>query len=359
MVQTRDGYLWVGTYNGLARFDGVRFTVFDENNTPELRSSRITSLFEAADGTLWIGTESGDVSQYKDGHFAAVPLRANWSGGKIYAITADDAGDVWLLNEAGELARARDGKVLSPPTGDVSKVVSPGARVGRDDLGRARRTSCPRSKQAGCPPDVVRPTYYVQGFCAARGGGFGWPATVASANGRTANGWPIWGQRRGDGTLSRIFLETSSGVLAGGTSDTGLWLVFPGQTNTPALHFTRTNGLPSDWVISLCEDREKNLWCGTGAGLVVIRPNNVETISPPDKWKGCPVLSVLPAPDGALWVGTEGAGLYRLQNGGWTNFDSVAGHPQSLRLVARRGRRGKNLGRHVGRRIVRAEGRRV
>ena len=61
VMQTRDGYLWLGTYNGLARFDGVRFTVFNDNNTPELRSSRITSLFETADGTLWIGTESGDV----------------------------------------------------------------------------------------------------------------------------------------------------------------------------------------------------------------------------------------------------------------------------------------------------------
>src|SRR5438309_718628 len=54
VVQTRDGYLWLGTYNGLARFDGVRFTVFDGNNTPELYSSRVTSLFEAGDGTLWI-----------------------------------------------------------------------------------------------------------------------------------------------------------------------------------------------------------------------------------------------------------------------------------------------------------------
>ena len=133
--------------------------------------------------------------------------------------------------------------------------------------------------------------------------------------------------RRAVGMEHRLanFMETSAGALAGGTSGDGLWLVFPGQTNTPALHFDRTNGLPSDWVISLWEDREKNLWCGTGAGLVVIRPNNLETISPPDKWKSRPVLSVLPAPDGALWVGTEGAGLYRLQNGGWTNFDSAQG----------------------------------
>ena len=45
VVQARDGYLWAGTYNGLARFDGVRFTVYDDNNTPELHSRRITSLF--------------------------------------------------------------------------------------------------------------------------------------------------------------------------------------------------------------------------------------------------------------------------------------------------------------------------
>ena len=80
VVQTREGYLWCGTYRGLARFDGIRFTIFDDSNTPELRSSRVTSLFEAGDGALWIGTENGHVSQYKDGHFAAVPLRANWSG---------------------------------------------------------------------------------------------------------------------------------------------------------------------------------------------------------------------------------------------------------------------------------------
>ena len=58
VLQTRDGYLWVATYNGLARFDGVRFTVFDSNSNPELHNSRLTSLFEAPDGALWIGHEA-------------------------------------------------------------------------------------------------------------------------------------------------------------------------------------------------------------------------------------------------------------------------------------------------------------
>jgi len=335
VVQTRDGYLWVGTYNGLARFDGVRFTVFDEKNTRELHSRRITSLFEATDGTLWIGTESGDVSQYKDGHFSSVPLRANWDDGKIYAIAADDVGDVWLMNGAGELARARDGKVLSPPSGTVTNVVS--LTRGRDGtvwVNREGRVSLLKQGQL-LPVELSEPgfkTYltYIQGIAASRDGGL-WVASSGNIrkwkNGQWVAGQWVAGQSVADLDAApwgyspvANFLETSSGVLMGGTSVNGLWLVFPDSTNTPALHFSRTNGMPSDWVISLWEDREKNLWCGTGAGLVVIRPNNLETISPPDKWNGRAVLSVLPMPDGTLWAGTEGAGLYRLQNGSWTSF---------------------------------------
>lgn len=78
VVQTRDGYLWLGTYSGLARFDGVHFTVFDDNNTPELRSSRVTSLCEGNDGTLWIGDESGQVTQYKDGKWTEDLGPAPW-----------------------------------------------------------------------------------------------------------------------------------------------------------------------------------------------------------------------------------------------------------------------------------------
>jgi len=331
VTQTRDGYLWVGTYNGLARFDGVHFTVFDDNNTPELRGNRVTSLFEDDDETLWIGTESGDVSRYKDGHFAAVPLRANWGGGKIYAISSDEARDVWLMNEAGELARVRDGRVLNPAAGVITKVValtrSANGEIWVDREGRVSLLKQGQLQPVGFPligfPATNYP--YIQGIAVSRAGGL-WVACDGGIRKWQDGTWTAdlgvapWGW-----SPVPSFLETSSGVLAAGTPGDGLWLVFPDQTNTPARHFSHTNGLPSDWVISLWEDREKNLWCGTGAGLVVIRPNNVETVAPPDKWKNCPVLSVQPAPDGALWVGTEGAGLYRLQDGVWTNFDLAQG----------------------------------
>ncbi|HEX9048680.1 MAG TPA: two-component regulator propeller domain-containing protein, partial [Verrucomicrobiae bacterium] len=323
VVQTGDGYLWVGTYCGLARFDGIRFTVFDDSNTPELRSSRITSLFEAGDGTLWIGTESGSVSSYKDGHFSVFPLHAQWNGGKIYAITADAAGDVWLLNEAGELARVRDNAVLSPPSGTVTNIVSLArASDGTVWVGRAGAVSVLKDGAITHGPFTNE---YVQGFCAARDGGF-WAACSSHLRKWKDGDWVAdFGPMPWGWGLVMNLLETSSGALVAGTSDAGLWLVVPGETNAPPGQFDRNDGLPSDWVISLCEDREKNLWAGTGGGLALIRRNNLENVSPPDHWKNRPVLSVLPTSDGALWVGTEGAGLYRLQDGVWTNFDASRG----------------------------------
>src|SRR5208337_3123997 len=62
MTQTRDGYLWVGTLDGLARFDGRRFTRFDSDNAPGLKGNRIVSLFEDSRTNLWIGTESEGVA---------------------------------------------------------------------------------------------------------------------------------------------------------------------------------------------------------------------------------------------------------------------------------------------------------
>src|SRR5258708_25804907 len=71
IAQTPDGYLWVGTSEGLARYDGVRFTVFDRSNTPALQDDSILALTTARDGSLWIGTEGGGLLHYQTGSFRA------------------------------------------------------------------------------------------------------------------------------------------------------------------------------------------------------------------------------------------------------------------------------------------------
>ncbi|MGD0258821.1 MAG: two-component regulator propeller domain-containing protein [Verrucomicrobiota bacterium] len=123
VLQTRDGYIWISIYSGLTRFDGVRFTVFDEHSTPALASSRITCLFEAADGTLWIGHENGEVTRRRNGRVARVEVLARWTSGKILSIATDESGEAWLLHQDGLLARVRDGLVLEPETGGALHLV--------------------------------------------------------------------------------------------------------------------------------------------------------------------------------------------------------------------------------------------
>lgn len=320
ILQTRDGYLWLGTYNGLARFDGMHFTVFDDNNTPRLHSSRITSLCEATDGTLWIGDESGQVTQYKDGQFIPVLFHAKWSGGKIYRIATDDSGDVWLMNEAGELARARDGKVLTPEAGSVAKVVA----MARSNDGTiwVSRDGAISVLQHGHLRLIY--TSYIQGICASRDGGL-WVAADERLQEWKDGKWEKnWGTAPwGLGIVSQ-FIELDNGMLAAGSTDNGLYLVSPDQTNN-IVHFSRTDGFPSDWIISLRQDREGNLWSGTGSGLVMVRPSNIETVSPPDDWKSRAVLSVCADTNNALWIGTEGAGLYHFEHSAWTNYEGAQG----------------------------------
>src|SRR5689334_6628586 len=70
ILQTRDGYLWVGTMNGLARFDGVRFRTYTAANTPELFSDSINVLYEDRAGDLWIGSVDGGLARYHQGRFS-------------------------------------------------------------------------------------------------------------------------------------------------------------------------------------------------------------------------------------------------------------------------------------------------
>ena len=69
IVQTQDGYLWLATFDGLARFDGARFTIFNKSNSPGIVNNRFTSLFETASGDLWAGTEESGAGRFRVGRF--------------------------------------------------------------------------------------------------------------------------------------------------------------------------------------------------------------------------------------------------------------------------------------------------
>src|SRR5262249_32159616 len=117
IIQTRDGYLWLGTYGGLARFDGIRFTHFEPSSYPQLKSSRVTSLLEDREGYLWVGHETGEVVRFKQGRFEEMQAPSSWKGKKIVAICEDELSEFWLVSDEGLMSRRRDGLLLVPRAG--------------------------------------------------------------------------------------------------------------------------------------------------------------------------------------------------------------------------------------------------
>ena len=116
IVQTRDGYLWLATMDGLARFDGVRFTVFNRANTQGIKSNRLTALCEDGEGGLWIGTEDSGVIRYKDGVFTTYTTAEGLPGDQVYEIHF--APESLLLVHTGKGVVRWDGAQFVPYTAD-------------------------------------------------------------------------------------------------------------------------------------------------------------------------------------------------------------------------------------------------
>lgn len=109
IAQTADGYLWLGTEEGLARFDGVRFTVYDRSS-PGINNDEITTLFVDRHRNLWIGTAGGGLSRYDDGKFKAYSSRNGLSNNSIRALYEDRSGTLWIGTDGGGLLSLAHGK---------------------------------------------------------------------------------------------------------------------------------------------------------------------------------------------------------------------------------------------------------
>ena len=361
IVQTHDGYLWLGTQEGLVRFDGVRFTIFDGRNTPALADDFVRSLAEARDGTLWIGTMSGLV-RLRQGEFAPYRL-----GGvdrvPIDALYEDREGALWVGSRLGATRVAGDRAETFRDCDGVPGAVASIAEDGRGDLwvgggwGAARRVGGRfRTYSAGTAfpgaawallPDPDGGLWVGTGYGLARvdGDAVTWlsdGAALTSASVRvlfrdragslwigTDNGLYRFREGRferhgsADGLSSdRVLalLEDREGSLWVGTGDGGL----DRMKEQRIVFYGPRDGLSEDKLWSVFEDSRGNLWAGTADGVLNRRPPGAEKFETFERFDA-PVSAIAEDRRGALWVGTKGAGLYRVDGGRITRYTSKDG----------------------------------
>jgi ligand-binding sensor domain-containing protein/signal transduction histidine kinase len=368
IVQTRDGYLWLATYGGLVRFNGVNFKVFEVGNSEGLKSNRITDLYEDREGALWIGTEMGGVSQFKDGRFTSYTMRDGLPSDNIGAIMQDRHGNIWMCSGEG-LIRLKNGKftVYTKRDGLPDIVVNSLTEDNEGNLWIATRSGLTRMSPEGqftvyttangLPYDNVR------SLLKGRNGKI-WVGTFTGLASFDGERFTIYnaGNELSD-KLIRCLAEDAQGNLWIGTSEKGLYRLTPsGQvtrfsdenglsdretrtifedaeqnlwigTNTGGLNrmrqgkaiaYTREDGLPADSVVPITEDTEGNLWIGTTCGgLVSFRDGRFTTYTKRDGLPSDCVWSLLADRDGSLWIGTWDGGLTHFQNGKFTTYNSA------------------------------------
>jgi len=329
IIQTRDGYLWFGTLNGLVRFDGIQFVVFDENNTPELGSSRILSLFEDSQTNLWIGTETAGVALVKDGKVTRLPIGQGTREGHLSAACEDSRGAVWLYTANGQLWRYENGRYsfslfgADRPSSCRAVIAEPSGPVWIGADGRLSALGpVPAVASLELPVDQDVPVSKLDLLLASQREGYWRLADGHVLKCRTNRVERDWGPY----PWSRAPVaacEDRLGNLVVGTFGDGIYWSDPEGKFS---HLSTREGLSHDYILSLCVDREGSLWVGTdGGGLCQVKRQVFHVVDWTRSLAVNVIQSVCEDAQGGLWIGSNGDGLSYWKGGEPKRFGAREG----------------------------------
>jgi signal transduction histidine kinase/ligand-binding sensor domain-containing protein/DNA-binding response OmpR family regulator len=297
-VQTRDGYLWVATPGGLARFDGVRFTVFRTSNTPAFRSHAIRCLCESRTGALWIGTDRG-VIRYRDGVFEHIGLEQS----SITTMAEDHTGTMWVGTYGQGLHSWAHGTWQHHErAGQLGSPFIRAVQVDADDrlwLGFERHAGvvCGEAGTFRFYDGGGRITDRVQAICEYPRGTL-WFGTRNQGLFQLRDG----GLRQfttADGLASNEIAHLRPSI------EGGLWIVGDGLqrvVDVETFHITTIRRTPDDRYNSICEDAEGSTWlCTPNDYLIRLRKRPYALIAAGEPSSAQQVRSVTQDASGNVW----------------------------------------------------------
>ncbi|MDE3067086.1 MAG: hypothetical protein KGJ60_05985 [Verrucomicrobiota bacterium] len=332
IAQTDDGYLWVGTRRGLARFDGVSFMRVDEKAAPELRDGRITALCASTDGSLWIGCTRG-LFRLKSRVFSHFTETNGLPGDQVRCVLQDRQGTLWV-GTAGGLARYVNGEFTS--------VTRPNELADMDvmalcedyygTLWIATRHGLSRLDQDGKEKDIDLPPEAPGGMltsvCDDQDGNLWVGSETGLYRLGTRGDRKFYGLKDGlpDIPVNLVYEDREGRVWVGTVG--GLACMTDGRVTVRP----DREGAFGDSIRAMFEDREGNLWVGAKGGLYRLNSKLFTIYGPPQGLTYDNVTSVCEDKAGAVWVATWGGGLNRLENGTITPCALPGGNGHDLAL---------------------------
>jgi signal transduction histidine kinase len=312
IAQDADNYLWLGTDEGVLRFDGVRFLPPFPTGSPPMPTRSVRALWAARDGSLWVGYESGSVVRVRGSQFREFAEADGFPSSYVAAFAEDRTNTLWAATAAG-LFRF-DGSKWHRVSGANGLPAAAAFTVFVDDAGTLfvaastgmfrRLEGTARFEAIDADTDVVRDV-------SMDADGALWATDPILGFTRVAPGV----QSHGHAGRGARLLHDTRGDLWVGTLGQGLWRVRRGDVaeRRPVVErATILTGLSSDTVRTLFEDREGNVWAGTAEGLNRLTPHKVTPVTTLGMVTALDITR-----DGRVWVATADVVMRFSETNGW------------------------------------------